>query len=229
MRITELVTPVFLFTIALRRKVSKNMPVDYGEAKREVLGLFARLEREASNHALTDRWNRAKIALAYLVDEVAIMESWSGADLWNNHSLEIEYLRHNEKMRAEWFFDREYKDAIESGDGEMMEILYTCLCLGFEGKYRGQTAQLKNQIDNLFARLPLPYRDRPPEEKLLPAAYTVDKTERHPIAPMRVVTVLTVLAGIVITYFVVNQVMYERFVGQLGKIAGSLSIVKSLP
>ena len=69
MRLSELVAPVFLFVVALRRKISRNVPLEHGEVKREALGLFARLEREASTHALTDRWERAKVTLAYLVDE----------------------------------------------------------------------------------------------------------------------------------------------------------------
>ncbi len=223
MKLAELVTPVFIFVIALRRKISRSLPLEFGEVKREVLDLFARLERQASTQALTDRWNRARIALSYLVDEVAIMESWSGAEMWNNHSLEIEYLGHTEKMRGVWFFDREYTEAIESGDVEMMEILYVCLCQGFEGKFRGQTAQLKNHIDNLYARLRLPYREQGRDEKMFPSAYEVDLTSNDPKMPMRVATVLTVFVGIMITYFVANYFLYESFVGDLG------DIVKSLP
>lgn len=227
MTLPELVNPIFLFVVALRRKVARNLSLECGEVKREALSLFAGLERDAATHALTDRWNRAKITLSYLVDEIAIMETWSGAEMWNNHSLEIEYLGHTEKMRGVWFFDKEYKDAIEAGDVDLMEILYTCMCLGFEGKFRGQTAQLKNHIDNLYARLPLPYREQDRDEKMFPLAYKIDLTANDPKMPMRVVTVLTVFFSILVSYFVVTWVMKNEFVGRLATIADIL--LKGLP
>jgi type IV/VI secretion system ImpK/VasF family protein len=221
-KINELVRPAFLFAAALRRKIRRGVVLDYGEVKRSALSLLNRLEAEASTQALTDRWERAKIPIVYLLDEIAIMERWPGADFWNDQSLEIEYLGHTEKMRGVWFFDREYKDAVERGDTEMIEILYVCLCLGFEGKLRGQTAQLKNHIDNLHARLPLPLRDEH-HKRLLPKAYSVDLTANDPRLPITITSVLAIFFGIIITYFVVNHVLYTTFVGDLRHLAESLT------
>lgn len=218
MKINELVDPVFLFAAALRRKIKRGVPLDFGEVRRTATSLLTRLEAEAARTALTDRWERAKIPLVYLLDEIAIMGEWPGAELWNDQSLEIEVLGHTERMRGVWFYDREYKDAVERGDKEMIEILYACLCLGFEGKFRGQTAQLKNHIDNLHARLPLPLRDEH-QKRLMPEAYRVDPTANDPRLPIRLVTVVTVFVGILLTYFIVNQALYSSFVGELNQLA----------
>jgi type IV/VI secretion system ImpK/VasF family protein len=215
MTLTELATPLFLFVVALRREIRLGVTLDYSDEKRGVLALFARLDGQAAANAMTDRWNRAKIPLAYLVDEVATMEIWSGQDTWNNHPLEVEFLGHNEKMRGAWFFDQEYKFALDSGDVEYTQILYLCICLGFEGKYRGQTVQLKNHTDTLYSRLPQVHRDAEPENKLYPACYVVDKTSNDPKVPMRVATMVTVFVGILVTYFVSNYVVYDSFVKEL--------------
>jgi len=221
MKLTQLVNPIVLFAVALRRKISRQLPLDYGEAKRTALGLFNRIEAEAARLAMTDRWNRAKKTLVYLIDEIAIMSPWAGAEMWNNQSLEVEYLGHSEKMRGVWFYDQEYKHALETGDADLLEIVYLCLCLGFEGKFRGQTAQLKNHVDNVYARLPIPYRDER-ERRLFPGAYHVDLTANDPKLPIRVVTVATIFVGILLTYFVVNFVVYESFVGDLRGMAHNL-------
>jgi len=223
MKLTELVTPVFLFVVAFRRKIRRNIPLDYSEVKREAATLFTRVEAQASARAMTDRWNRAKIALTYLVDEVAIMESWSGQESWNNHSMEIEYLGHDEKMRGVWFFDQEYKYAMDSGDVEMIEILYACLCLGFEGRYRGQTVQLKNHIDNLYSRLPIPYQESDRQQKMFAECYVVDRTTNDPRVPMRVATMVAVFLGIIVAYVSVTSYMYDNFVGDLGEMAGRVA------
>ncbi len=218
MKIPELARPIFLFVATFRRKIRHDVPLDYSEVKREILSLFARLEAQASSKALTDRWNRAKIALAYLVDEVATMETWSGQDNWTNHSLEVELLGHDVQMRGVWFFDRELQHAMDTSDLELTEVLYTCLCLGFEGRFRDQTAQLKNHMDNLFARLPIPYEEDGPEAKLFADCYHVDKTRNDPKMPMRVATVVAVFLGIIATYFVASYAANQNFVNRLAEI-----------
>ena len=218
MKLPELVMPIFLFAVALRRKIRRGLPIAYEDVKREVLVLFNQIEAQAATKGMTDRWNRAKVALVYLVDEIASMEAWSGRDSWNNNCLEVEYLGHAERMRGEWFYTQEHDHAMETGDLELIEIVYLCMCLGFEGRYRDQTAQLQNHIDNLFSRLPLPYHDPERDDKMFPDAYKVDLSAHDTKAPMRIVTVSAVFAGIIVFYFVATRMMYSKFVVQLKDI-----------
>jgi type IV/VI secretion system ImpK/VasF family protein len=220
MKLPELVNPAFLFAVALRRKIKRNFPLDYGTVKREALGMFAKLEAQAAASSLTDRWNRAKVPLTYLIDEIAIMEPWPGAEMWNDHSLEIEYLGHTEKMRGVWFYDRECAFAMEHADVELLEIIYCCMCLGFEGKYRGQTTQLKNHMDNLFAHLRVPQQEE--NEKLFPKAYTVDLTANDPRIPMRLVTAAVIALAIPLVFVIVGNALYKTFVGDLQKLVNEL-------
>ncbi len=220
-RLAELVSPVFLFVAALRRKIHRGLPVSPGDVRREILRIFDTIEARASEKALSDRWNRAKIALTYLVDEIAIMEKWPGDREWEANPLEIEYLRHNERMRAEWFYDQEYKHAIETGDSELMEVIYLCLCLGFEGKYRGQAVQLRQHADNLFARLPVRHRE-PNQDQLFPDCYYVDRVSNDPKAPMRIATVAAIFLGIILCYVFVTRWGYDRFLNKLNECVATL-------
>jgi type VI secretion system protein ImpK len=218
MKLPELVMPLFLFAVSLRRKIRRDLPIAYEDVKREVLALFNQIEAQAATKGVTDRWNRAKVVLVYLLDEIASLEAWSGRDQWNNQCLEVEYLGHTERMRGEWFYTEEYDHAMETGDLELIEIVYLCMCLGFEGRYRDQAAPLQNHIDNLFSRLPLLYHDPQRDDKMFPDAYKVDLTAHDPRAPIRIVTVSAVFAGIIVFYFVVTKMMYSAFVYDLRTI-----------
>jgi len=222
----ELVRPIFIFVVAFRRRARRGAPLQYGDVKREILALFARVEAQATAKSMTDRWSRIKTGLVYLVDEVAIMEDWGGQESWNNHSLEVELLGHDEKMRGAWFFDREYAHAIESGDAELTEVLYTCMALGFEGKFRDQTAQLKNHMENLYARLPIPYQPDEEEERMFPGCYYVDKTKNDPRVPMHVATVLIIFFGMLMGYFVVSWLAHGTFVEDLARIEQQVRAVQ---
>ena len=151
------------------------------------------------------------------------MESWPGSELWNNRSMEIEYLGHAERLRGEWFYEKEYDAAISSGDTDMMEILYVCMCLGFEGKHRGNSAKLKNHMDNLYARIHVARPEEERDGKMYPKAYEVDLTSNDPRMPMRVATVATVFFGIVATYLVVHYFTYTYFIDELKDIAARIS------
>ena len=70
----ELVRPIFIFVVAFRRRARRGVPLQYGDVKREILALFARVEAQATAKSMTDRWSRAKTGLVYLVDEIAIMD-----------------------------------------------------------------------------------------------------------------------------------------------------------
>ena len=81
MKLLELVNPVLLLVIDLRRKVHAGLPLDFGEVRRKADETFDAVDRKAASAAMTDRWNRARIALCYLMDEIAIMEPWAGKGL----------------------------------------------------------------------------------------------------------------------------------------------------
>lgn len=218
----ELVTPLFLFAAALHRRIKRKMPPDFGEAKREAMSLFSAADAQAAAKSMTDRWNRAKVPIAYLIDEIAIMDDWPGRDTWNNHSLEVEYLGHHEPMRGEWFYQQDYADALRRDDVELIEILYICMCLGFEGQLRKQTVELQQHIDNLYSRMNSPFRGADSETKLFPECYVVDKSQRDAKAPMRVWTAAAVFLTLIVSYFVINQVVYHYSVEELADIAQAM-------
>jgi type VI secretion system protein ImpK len=92
----------------------------------------------------------ARYALCTLLDEVAASTPW-GSGLWAKQSLLV--LFHNETWGGEKFFVLLSKLAQNPAQNrDLLELLYICLALGFEGRYR-VIDNGRQQLDVLRERL----------------------------------------------------------------------------
>lgn len=93
----------------------------------------------------------ARYVLCTVLDEFAASTPWGGSGSWGRHSLLVSF--HNETWGGEKVFQLMSKLAENpAGNRDLLELIYICLCLGFEGRYRvidGGAAQL----DTLRRRL----------------------------------------------------------------------------
>lgn len=98
----------------------------------------------------------ARYALCTLVDETVSSTPWGGG-IWNRHSLLVEF--HNEAWGGEKFFlvlQRLGADAQRHVD--VLELMYLCLSLGLQGRYRvlerghEQLALLRDRLLALIAQ-----------------------------------------------------------------------------
>jgi type VI secretion system protein ImpK len=77
----------------------------------------------------------ARYALCTLLDETAASTPWGGSGIWAKHSLLVMF--HNETSGGEKFFQLLAKVAENPGaNRDLLEFMYVCLALGFEGRYR---------------------------------------------------------------------------------------------
>ncbi|MDK2126554.1 DotU family type VI secretion system protein [Parachitinimonas caeni] len=87
----------------------------------------------------------ARYVLCTFLDEVVASTPWGGSGIWSRHSLLVMF--HNETWGGEKFFQLLSKLAENpAGNLDVLELMYSCLCLGFEGRYRvvdGGGAQLE--------------------------------------------------------------------------------------
>ncbi len=93
----------------------------------------------------------ARYVLCALIDESVLDTPWGGQSVWSHQGLLISF--HNETWGGEKFFtalDRLL--AYPSGNLNLLELMYLCLALGFEGRYRthpdgqAQLARVREQI-----------------------------------------------------------------------------------
>ena len=94
----------------------------------------------------------ARYVLCSLIDESVLDTPWGSQSVWANRGLLIGF--HNEAWGGEKFFtalDRLL--AYPAGNLHLLELMYLCLALGFEGRYRvreGGAAQLERVREQLY-------------------------------------------------------------------------------
>ena len=90
----------------------------------------ARRANASPEHVLISRY-----ALATMIDEAVANMPWSGTSAWARESLLVTL--HKETFGGEKFFqllDKALEDPRRNID--LLELMYACLALGFEGRYR---------------------------------------------------------------------------------------------
>lgn len=94
----------------------------------------------------------ARYVLCSLIDESVLDTPWGSHSVWSNRGLLISF--HNEAWGGEKFFtalDRLL--AYPAGNLHLLELMYLCLALGFEGRYRvreGGQGQLERVREHLY-------------------------------------------------------------------------------
>ncbi|MCW7540739.1 DotU family type VI secretion system protein [Aquabacterium sp. A7-Y] len=77
----------------------------------------------------------ARYILCTVLDETAASTPWGGSGVWGRHSLLVMF--HNEAWGGEKVFQLLTRLAQNPADNiELLELIYTCIALGFEGRYR---------------------------------------------------------------------------------------------
>jgi type VI secretion system protein ImpK len=137
----------------------------------------------------------ARYALCTLLDEAAASTPW-GSGIWAKHSLLIMF--HNEAWGGEKFFQLLAKLAENpKANLDLLEFMYICLALGFEGRYR-VVENGKAHLDALRERLArLLEKERGEYERDLSGRWEVTPIKRARILAVLPVWVLAALCGLI--------------------------------
>lgn len=152
----------------------------------------------------------ARYVLCTLLDETAASTPWGGSGMWGKHSLLV--LFHNETWGGEKFFQLLSKLAENpAGNRDLLELMYICLAMGFEGRYR-VIDNGRSQLEAVRERLLQMLRNQRGEyERDLSAHWRGVENRRNPVLsalPVWVVGAVCglILLGVFLTYsFRLNQ------------------------
>src|SRR5688572_29670317 len=135
----------FFLAIAAFRSESTRARLHPGQFHRTLEDLIAGAETTARATGLD--WNlflTAKYAAVALADDLALHSDWDHAEQWNRYLLELRHF--NTSFAGQEFFERlqrlrqQLAGVQDPGLREQvvgtLEIYYTCLRLGFRGRYR---------------------------------------------------------------------------------------------
>ncbi len=171
--------------------------------------------KEALAHSIRQFELRAKAAgvtpekvvasryiLCTLLDEAAASTPWGGSGAWGRHSLLVTF--HNETWGGEKFFQLLGKLAENpTANVDILELMYVCLALGFEGRYRvldNGRAQLEALRERLAQML---HKQRGDYERDLSAHWQGVSAGRKPLLDALPLWVAGALAGVflAVAYF----------------------------
>ena len=146
----------------------------------------------------------ARYAICTALDETVLSTPWGSESVWSTHSLLTTF--HQEAWGGEKFFqilDRLKTDVMANID--LLEVMYLCLSLGFEGKFKIQErghVQIASVRDELYRLI---RQARGEIERSLSPNWRGVEDRRNPLAryvPLWVVAtvLITVLLGVFISF-----------------------------
>ncbi|ROM56913.1 hypothetical protein BK649_01635 [Pseudomonas canadensis] len=144
-----------LLSEVVRLKHSESLEDLYELNERLTSGLKLFEVRALHNGAESSQVMAARYVLCSVVDEAVVTTTWGNESEWSQMSLLSSF--HNETFGGEKFFqllDRLSKNPVKHLP--MLELMYLCLALGFEGKYRVQARgvlELEGIRDALYRQI----------------------------------------------------------------------------
>jgi type VI secretion system protein ImpK len=139
----------------IRRTLSHQNPLALREYLLRAMGDFeanARRANASPEHVLIGRY-----ALCTMIDETVMVMPWGASSSWSRESLLVTL--HKEGFGGEKFFlllEKALEDPRRNID--LIELMYACLALGFEGRYRvvdngrAQLDALRDRVYNIIRR-----------------------------------------------------------------------------
>ena len=217
--LVQAASPVLAAAIRLRGRPSYPDPAGLRRAMSVAVEEFENRALRTGLDSLSLR--AARYALCATIDDIVLSTPWGAASGWSSHSLTSQF--HNEVSGGERFYDILDKMERELGrHGDVVELMYLCLSLGFEGRYRvpqpgGGT--LPEFRDNVFRRLkarkPDHERELSPHWRGVGAGYNPLRNR----IPLWVIGVAT-LAIALLLYLLFNLLLGSRSDGTFARVSG---------
>ena len=131
--IPDLVADLLAYTLQLR-KTKDPGPAE--TLRQKIDDQFRAMEARARQGGIPlEDVQLVKYALAAFLDETILTSSWPAKDAWSGKPLQLEYF--NDFSAGEEFYVK--LEAVRAGanprKAEILEAFYSCLALGFKGKY----------------------------------------------------------------------------------------------
>ena len=175
-----------------------------------------------------DQVQTARYALCSLLDEVVLNTPWGGNSIWSTQGMLITF--HKESWGGEKFF--QVLNNIISQPGtylNLLELLYYCLSLGFEGKYKIQK-QGQNKLydirENLYQVIQRQKGDYEPDLSLQWKGITDKRNILARYIPLWVVALVTaaILSVIYVGFLYIVNLNSGTEIGKQYQISDALNI-----
>ena len=217
-------SPLLNTVATIRRTLSHRDPSGLREDLLRALGDFERGARQANGNP--EQIQIARYCLCSMLDEAVSLMPWGESSGWSQRSLLVSL--HGETFGGEKVF-KYLNDAMESPrrNLDLLELMYACLALGFEGRYhvvdngRAQVDALRDQVNATIRR------ERGEAERDLSGKWR--GVERAPQPLVRRVPAWLVLATAGLLLFVVFVAFTMLLAGRSDPVFAALAAVRADP
>ena len=146
----KLASPLFLFLVTFRRKVSKGYQPAEAEVRQEIERIITNMDLTARRDPRLDAlYAKAKYPLVILADEIVLNSDWNHRASWEQNLLEEKYF--NTNIGGDKVF--QIADEIMYDEVELATILYTAVSLGVKGRYHRRPEKLQEIKSKLYRQL----------------------------------------------------------------------------
>jgi len=130
---------------------------EFGEPaqlRARIADMFAEMERRTRLAGISSEdILSARFALTAFIDEVINRSDWRGKPAWAQNPLSLEFFNTN-NAGVEFFTNFDALRQRPDAKTDLLEVYYTCVALGFEGKYAiSDPRQLQNLIETTAREL----------------------------------------------------------------------------
>ena len=194
--LSTICSDLFTIVITINNTINMGKPEDC----RTIINYhIRRFEQQAASIQINPQIiEKAKYAIVILIDEKMSHLPKSWFDTWSKKTLQDEHF--GETVGGVRFFD--YLDELlrnPEDNGEILEIFYLCLGMGFTGKYQQKPEKLKTIIQQLGKIVLSNHKEKSREINGFPPAGT-KKTPTRKLAPrvplwLLILITLTIIIG----------------------------------
>ena len=130
--LVSLASPMFELVMRIRaEEITPSM-----ELQKTIDEMLTQLEKRGKGLKYTEKQlETAKFALASYIDEMVLMAQFPFRDEWEKYPLQLKYF--GEHLAGVKFFERLTEILRDpSRHGDLLELYYMCLLLGYKGRFR---------------------------------------------------------------------------------------------
>ena len=210
--------PLIDYLLGFRYRLESGENMDSHTVRGDIIYRLGEMESSLrTNPSLHSKIEPIKYIMTGFADEVVLSSNWDRAKEWHDRLLEMELFKTS--VVGERFFtlleDEGYRDP------DMAELFYTCIVLGFRGRYRNQQEKINTVKQRLYALLPNRLPDD--ERRLTPGAENVMGGKQKNLPKMFGLSALVIVLIVsLFLYLVASQWMWSDIAEVINDVRKSL-------
>jgi type VI secretion system protein ImpK len=140
--------------------------------RNQLLTLLDTFTRDPTVQDIPEEVAEARFALVALADEMIIVSNWPSREQWRKDSLQLQLYQTNNA--GDEFYD--HLAALRPEQNHAREVYYTCLAVGFEGRYAGRESDRAELMRQQYEMLRAAHRavDVVSPKYIAPPAYNLE-------------------------------------------------------